>query len=171
MSVTCSVSLVCWSRFRRAVAEQDQWTEDALYALALRFPPEPLLDDIKPRQAEFLERLDSLKGKVPSTAPFSQVFNSLFWTERSAEYRIADLDFGNGAHVPESVWSPATVSHFAELWSSVRLEEFHDVFKPAEGAHVAFTSFKEFREYAADWGGIICRGAERGLGIVTFTWG
>ena len=173
MSVTCSVSLVNWNEFTATVAQQPEWSEAAIIALAQRFPSEPLLDDSKPREREFLERLDELQLRCasPSTAPCASVFNALFWTERSTEYRIMDVDCGKDPFRPESIWGPASLRHFATLWSRVRLEEFREAFQPALGEHVAFSDFEEFQEYAQDWGSIIFRGSSRGCGLITFTWG
>ena len=170
MSVTCSVSLVDWPEFVRvAGAAKDS------SALAQRFPPEPISDDISGRQLDFLERLDAFATAWDSSAreAFTALFNTLFWSWRSYEHRLIDLDvpierLSDGL---ESAWSPATVKRFAGLWRQVSLEECRDIYRPAEGEYVAFTTFEEFKEYAEEWGGIIERGAARGLGLVTFAWG
>jgi hypothetical protein len=150
-------------------------TEEDAIMLAKRFPPEPLSDDSLPRQYEFLERFDAFASGCcsPATAAFASFFNALFWTGRSKEYRILDLGIGEDKipYGPESAWNPTTVVRYADLWGDVSLEEFRGVFKPAKGNHVAFTSFEEFKDYAEEWGDIVRRGAKRGRGLITFTWG
>jgi hypothetical protein len=130
--------------------------------------PEPLPGYERLAQQQFLECLDAMswgqQGEAQAAA--RAMFDRLFWSWRSEELRIVEINF-----VPfalDTAWSPPTVKLFAELWTQLApvLDGLRPAFDRALGDGEIVGRFEDFRKYAHAWGDILERGAGDELGLI-----
>jgi hypothetical protein len=119
-------------------------------------------------QQQFLECLDAMSwgAQGEAHAAARALFDRLFWSWRSEELRIIEVDrepFGL-----DSAWSPPTVKLFAELWRQLApvLDGLRPAFERALGEGELVGRFDDFRSYAHAWGDILERGSADGLGLI-----
>lgn len=133
---------------------------------------EPLPAYERLAQQQFLECLDAMSWgqQTDAHAAARAMFDRLFWSWRTEELRIVEID-----RIPfalDSAWSPNTVRLFAELWQqlSPALDGLRQAFDRAAGEGELVGRFDDFRKYAHAWGDILVRGAadDRGLIVVQY---
>lgn len=130
--------------------------------------PEPLPTDQRIAQQQFLECLDAMswgeQGEAHAAA--RAMFDRLFWSWRSEDLRIVELD--RAPFALDSAWSPPTVKLFAELWTPLgpALDSLRQAFDRAASEGELVGRFDDFRRYARAWGHILERGAAEGLGLI-----
>ena len=130
--------------------------------------PEPLPAYERLAQQQFLECLDAMSWgqQTDAHAAARAMFDRLFWSWRSEDLRIVEID-----RIPfalDSAWSPNTAKLFAELWSQLSpvLDRLREAFDRAASEGELVGRFEDFRKYAHAWGDILVRAAEDELGLI-----
>ena len=130
--------------------------------------PEPLPSDDRWAQQQFIECLDAMSwhGRDDAHAAARALFDRLFWSWRSEEMRIVDLE--NVPYALDSAWGPQTVGLFAQLWAALEpeLPEVRPAFDRAASAGEIVGKFEAFIAYARAWGNAIRRAAEVDAGLI-----
>lgn len=167
MGMTFSVSLVPWNGFLSYLDEPDpearRWFET--------FDAEETEFDSVNGQFDFMHKLDVLSRnwRSPAAIRVFRLFDSLFCGVLSADSRILDVNVPKGA-IPKwigAAWSPATVRRFAELWRGVTLEPARRYYKESPVDDCWCATFDEFKSWAEEYGNMVLKGADQGLGLVT----
>ena len=131
--------------------------------------PEPLPTDERQAQQHFLECLDAMswQGHDEAQAAAKTLFDRLFWSWRSEELRIVELD-GSPPFGLDSAWSPSTVALFTQLWAALEpeLKKIRPAFDRAASEGELVGRFEDFVAYAKAWGNAIRRANEIEAGLI-----